>query len=98
LYVPLFYGLAGEAKEAQIKKIYTKFDYLTKYVLNGRQYLVGNTFSVADALFYVFLTWNGHVGVDLSAYPEIKTYSEFVGALPCVVNAVAAMAISPSST
>eukprot|EP00598_Pedospumella_elongata_P007396 CAMPEP_0184985724 /NCGR_PEP_ID=MMETSP1098-20130426/14264_1 /TAXON_ID=89044 /ORGANISM="Spumella elongata, Strain CCAP 955/1" /LENGTH=205 /DNA_ID=CAMNT_0027509821 /DNA_START=41 /DNA_END=658 /DNA_ORIENTATION=+ len=98
LYVPLFYGLAGEAKEAQIKKIYTKFEYITKYVLNGRQYLVGNTFSVADGLFYIFLTWNDHVGVDLTSFPEIRAYSEFIGALPCVAEAVAAMSADPSST
>ena len=97
-YGPLFYGLEGEAKEAQIKKIGTKFDYITKNLLNGHQYLVGDKFSIADAYFYIILSWSGYVGVDLSAHPEIKAYSEFIGAQPFVVAAHAAMATKPSST
>ncbi len=97
-YGPLFYGLEGEAKAAQVKKIGTKFDYISKNLLNGHQYLVGDKFSIADAYFYIILSWSGYVGVDLSAHPEIKAYSEFVGALPFVDAAHAAMANKPSST
>eukprot|EP01032_Pedospumella_encystans_P008187 gene8187-9746_t len=97
-YGPLFYGLEGEAKGAQIKKIGTKFDYITKNLLNGHQYLVGDKFSIADAYFYIILSWSGYVGVDLTPYPKIKAYSEFIGSLPFVVAAHAAMATKPSST
>jgi len=97
-YGPLFYGLEGEAKEAQMKKIGTKFDYITKNLLNGHQYLVGDKFSIADAYLFVILSWSGYVGVDLTAYPEIKAYSEFIGALPFVLKAQAAMATNPATT
>eukprot|EP01034_Spumella_vulgaris_P047261 gene47261-biopygen4712 len=97
-YGPLFYGLEGEAKAAQIKKIGTKFDYITKNLLNGHQYLVGDKFSIADAYFYIILSWSGYVGVDLSTHSEVKAYSEFIGALPFVVAAHAAMATNPAST
>ena len=98
LYGPLFYGLQGEAREAQVKTIFSKFDFITKNLLNGHQYLVGDKFSIVDAYFYIILTWNSDVSVDLTSYPEIQAYSEFIGALPCVVEAVAAMAADPSST
>eukprot|EP00388_Colpodella_angusta_P038505 GDKK01044614.1.p2 GENE.GDKK01044614.1~~GDKK01044614.1.p2 ORF type:complete len:215 (+),score=70.88 GDKK01044614.1:1-645(+) len=96
-YGPLFYGLEGDAKEAQLKKISSKLEYIAKNVLKGN-YLVGEKFTIADSYFYIILSWSGYVGVDVAAHPTIKAYQEFIGALPFVVEAHAAMATNPSST
>ena len=96
-YGPLFYGLEGDAKEAQLKKVASKFEYISKNVLKGN-YLVGDKFTVADAYFYIILSWSGYVGVDVAAYPTIKAYSEFIGNLDFVKEAHAAIATNPSST
>ena len=96
-YGPLFGGLEGEAKEAQLKKVATKLEYVQKHLLT-KQYLVGDKFSIADSYLYIILSWSGYVGVDLTAFPAVKAYSEFIGALPFVVQAHAAMATNPTST
>jgi len=93
----LFLGAAGDAREAALNKIYAKFEYITKHVLKGH-YLVGDQFSIADAQLYIILSWHPYVGVDLNTNPAIKAYYEFIGALPFVVKAHAAMATNPSST
>lgn len=97
-YGPLFYGLEGEAKEAQLKKVSTKLEYIATHVLKSNNYLVGDKFSIADSYLYIILSWSGYVGVDLTAHPTIKAYSEFIGALPFVVKAHAAMATNPATT
>ena len=99
-YGPLFGGLTGDAKEAQLKKVAAKLEYVTKHLLKGNQnqYLVGDKFSIADSYFYIILSWSGYVGVDLSAFPALQAYSAFIGALPFVVKAHAAIATNPSST
>ena len=97
-YGPLFGGLSGEVKEAQLKKVATKLEYVTKHLLKGHHYLVGDKFSIADSYLYIILSWSGYVGVDLSAFPALQAYSAFIGALPFVVKAHAAIATNPSST
>ena len=96
-YGPLFYGLEGDAKEAQLKKVSSKLEYIAKNVLKGH-YLIGDKFTVADSYFYIILSWSGYVGVDVTSHPSIKAYSEFIGALPTVVKAHALIATNPSST
>ena len=98
LHSALFMGAEGDAREAALKKIYAKFEYITKHVLKGNQYLVGDKFSIADIHLYIILSWHPYVGVDLASNPAIKAYFEYIGALPAVVKAHAAMAANPSST
>ena len=81
-----------------MKKIGTKFDYIAKHLLNGHQYLVGDKFSIADAYFYVILSWGDQVSFDMSPYPEMNAYRDFIGALPFVAEAMAAMNTNPYST
>lgn len=98
-YAPLFYGIEGEARVAQYKKIDTKLEYLQKHVLNGgKKYVVGDKFTIADSYLYVILSWGAHVGVDLSRFPDLVAYHAAISALPFVVKAHALMATGPSST
>jgi len=95
---PLFGGLTGDAKEAQFKKINAKLEYLAKHVLQGRHFLVGDKFTIADSYLYVILGWSAYTGFDLASNPTFQAYREYIGALPFVVEANAKMATSPSST
>ncbi len=46
---PLFNpALTGEAKEAQLAKLYTKLQYLVNHDLKNRDYLVGDAFTVGE--------------------------------------------------
>ncbi|MCX7238838.1 MAG: glutathione transferase GstA [Burkholderiales bacterium] len=58
--------------------------------LAGKQYLMGDHFTVADAYLFVVSGWAKHVGLDLSAFVNLLAYRERVGARPAVVAAMKA--------
>ena len=93
---PLFNPqITAEAKAAQITKLNTKLQYLVDHDLKGKDYLVGNHFTVADSYLHIVLSWSKYVGVDLSAYPTLVAYYDRVNSLPFVKEAHAAMAAAP---
>ncbi|EHL99011.1 putative glutathione S-transferase [Acetobacteraceae bacterium AT-5844] len=58
--------------------------------LEGRSYLMGDTFTVADAYLFTVLRWTKAVNVDLSAWPVFQAYSDRVAARPHVAAAMQA--------
>jgi glutathione S-transferase len=75
----------GVTKEA----IGAKLDYLTKQ-LNGRSFLTGEAFTVADAYLFVILGWTKHVGIDLGKWPVLDAYSARIAGRPAVKAALKA--------
>ncbi len=63
-------------------------DYLAKR-LGNRDYLVGDSFTVADAYFVTLLNWFRYVGSDLKRWPAIDAYHQRHLARPSVKQAVA---------
>ena len=47
--------------------------------LAGKDYLMGKTFTVADAYLFVVVGWSKHVGIDTSKYPNLSAYLARVG-------------------
>ena len=66
-----------------------RFDFLSKQ-LEGKPYLTGDTFTVADGYLYTILTWTGHLGIDLGKWPVLKAYVERVSQRPAVQAALKA--------
>jgi glutathione S-transferase len=58
--------------------------------LNGKPYLMGDQFTVADAYLFTVLSWTGRVDFDLSPWPVFKEYRERIAARPAVQAALAA--------
>ncbi len=58
--------------------------------LEGRDYLLGADFSVADAYLFTVLSWFRVVPVDLSAWPVLQAYQARVAARPAVQAALKA--------
>ena len=58
--------------------------------LAGKQYLMGDSFNVADGYLFTVTNWAGFVGMDLSAYTHLVAYRTRVGARPAVVAAMKA--------
>jgi len=58
--------------------------------LAGKQYLMGDQFTVADGYLFVVTNWAQYVGLDLSPYPNLVAYRARVGARPAVVAAMKA--------
>ncbi len=58
--------------------------------LAGKQYLMGNKFTVADAYLFTVLRWSPRVGIDLSKSPNVTAYMDRVAARPKVQEALKA--------
>jgi glutathione S-transferase len=87
---PLFRSTTPEDYKKIAKETLAKrFDWLAKE-LAGKQYLMGDKFTVADAYLFTVLRWSEHVGIDLGRWPQIKAYVDRVGARPKVKEALEA--------
>lgn len=60
--------------------------------LEGKAYLTGDGFTVADAFAFTVLSWAPRVGLDLSPWPNLVAFAERVAARPAVQAAIAAEA------
>ncbi|WP_377808631.1 glutathione transferase GstA [Azospirillum sp. A29] len=60
--------------------------------LDGKAYLTGDSFTVADAYAYTVLSWLPRIKFDLSPFPNLTAFAERVAARPAVQAAHAAEA------
>jgi glutathione S-transferase len=79
--------LPDSERELVMKKIARRFEYID-FALKGKQFLMGDTFTVSDGYLFTMLTWTKLVGIELTDYPEIATYINRVGARPAVQTAL----------
>ncbi len=87
---PMFRPTTPDAyKELSRENIGKRFDWLDKQ-LAGKQYLMGDKFSVADAYLFAVARWSPRVNIDISKWPNIKAFVERVAARPKVQEALKA--------
>lgn len=58
--------------------------------LDAHPYLIGDSFSVADAYLFTVLSWTGFVKVDITPWPSLAAFVERMKARPGVQAALAA--------
>ena len=58
--------------------------------LEGKQYLMGDTFSVADAYLFTVTNWSKFVGLDISGLANLGAFMGRVAARPAVQEALKA--------
>lgn len=58
--------------------------------LEGRQFLMGDTFTVADCYLFTVLNWAGFVKLDLGRWPAVQAYHQRVAQRPAVLAALKA--------
>jgi glutathione S-transferase len=63
------------AKQAAKALVAPTLDYLTKR-LDGREVLVGDRFTVADAYLVTMLNWFAFIGTDLATWPVLQAYHQ----------------------
>jgi glutathione S-transferase len=80
--------LADEAKAFFKDRVMGKFKYVDS-MLAGRDYLMGNQFTVADGYLFTMLTWADRMKFDLSAMPNLLAYKARIAARPKVQEALA---------
>ena len=79
--------LADEAKAFFKERVMGKFKYVDSQ-LAGRDYLMGQHFTVADGYLFTMLTWADRMKFDLSAFPNLLAYKARVAARPRVQEAL----------
>jgi glutathione S-transferase len=89
-YSPLFNpATSDEAKEMYRAALAKKLEFVSQS-LSNRTYLLGDTFSVADAYLFTVLRWCDYVGLNLEQWPVLKTFFERVAHRPMVHAALVA--------
>jgi glutathione S-transferase len=66
-----------------------RLDWVAKQ-LEGKQYIMGDKFTVADAYLFTILNWAGPSKFDMSKWPTITDYQKRVAARPKVQEALKA--------
>lgn len=89
---PFFSGV--ELDDARRKKadagVQRRAAHIERSLADGRDFLMGDTFSVADAYAFVVLNWAGFVGVSLDAHPKTQSYVARIAARPTSIKAMIA--------
>jgi glutathione S-transferase len=58
--------------------------------LEGRQYLMGDAFTIADAYLFTVTNWTGHTGIDISGMKNLSAFQARMAARPAVQAALKA--------
>jgi glutathione S-transferase len=76
-----------EFKKLSKENLGKRFDWLNGQ-LAGRQYLMGDKFTIADAYLFTVLRWSPRIEIDLARWPNLKAYVDRVAARPKVREAL----------
>ena len=87
-FSPLFKpDTPADARKIAEENLAKRFDWLS-IRLADRKFLMGETFTVADAYLFTVLRWSGLVHVDLARWPVLTAYLARVGERPKVKEAL----------
>jgi glutathione S-transferase len=87
-FSPLFNPASSQdMKEAAVTALAKKFDWLSGF-LGKKPFLLGNTFTAADAYLFTLLTWTAHVKIDLGKWPILAEFKDRVAKRPKVIEAM----------
>ena len=89
---PFFSGkeLDSDARQKAEAGVARRAAYVEQSLSDGRTFLLGETFSVADAYAFVVLNWAGFVGVNLDAFPKTQAYVARIAVRPSAIKAMVA--------
>ena len=89
-FSPLFTpNMPEQAKDIAKARLISRLSWVDGE-LAGKNYLMGDTFTVADAYLFVVAGWGKHVGVDISGMTHLGAFMARVGARPAVQEALRA--------
>lgn len=89
-FSPLFNpALPEEARPIFKKKLLDRFGWVNQQ-LAGKSYLMGETFTVADAYLFVITGWAGRVGVDIAGLENLAAHQARMRQRPAVQAALQA--------
>ena len=87
-FSPLFNpATPDEMKKAFAEKLVQRFKFVDGE-LAGKNYVMGDHFTVADAYLYVVTRWTKPTNMDISGFPNLVAHHERVNARPAVQEAL----------
>ena len=90
-FSPLFSpDISEAAKAATIKNIERRLDFFNNFLGDGRQYLMGSTFSIADAYLFTVANWTNAKDINLGKWPNVAAFMARIGAREKVREAMKA--------
>ncbi len=93
-FSPLFNpAYPEEAKAINREKLLGRYTWVDEQ-LAGRQYLMGDEYSVADAYLYTVTRWTVPMKLDISSRANLAAFMARVGQRPAVQRALAAEGLS----
>jgi glutathione S-transferase len=89
-FSPLFNPKASAELKAMVREaLAQRFDYLSTQ-LQGKSFLMGDTFTVADGYLFTVLGWTKPTHIDLEKWPVLSAYTKQISARPAVRAAMQA--------
>lgn len=89
-FSPLFNkAVSLEVKDRAHELLIKRLSYVETQLVN-KPYLMGNSFTVADAYMFVVVSWSDHVGFDLAQFPRLREYLARIAKRPAVQAAMKA--------
>ncbi len=89
-YSPLFNpAMPEEGKAVYRERLKGRYKYVNEQ-LEGKQFLMGDGFSAADAYLFTVTSWAKHVGVDITGLANVQAFVERVASRPSVQAALKA--------
>lgn len=83
-FSPLFNPKSpAETKAMTVDTLGVRIGWVDK-MLEGRSFLMGEQFTIADAYLFTVLGWSRYVNIDLKTWPNVAAFMERVGARPSV--------------
>jgi glutathione S-transferase len=96
---PLFNPtISAEVKAHVLASYKKKLTYVNDTLLAGKTFVVGESFTIADAYLMIVLSWSPYVGLDLAEFPVAAAYLASMKALPAVAKAFEFIATTPTHT
>jgi glutathione S-transferase len=89
-FAPLFNPATPDVyKPIAVANLHKKFAYI-EGMLASKNYLTGDTFTVADGYLFTVTSWTKFVNIDTSAYKNLEAFMARVAARPKVQEALKA--------
>lgn len=82
-FSPMFNPATSDEQKKSIKeRLAGRFDFVEKSLGDGRSYLTGEKFTIADAYMFTIVNWSNFTGIDLGPWPKLKAFQARVSARP----------------
>lgn len=89
-FTPLFQPTSDDTKAWAKERVNKALAHYESLFADGREYLMGKDFSVADAYLFTVTNWGQFVGVPLDPYPKVQAFMTRMAARPAVQAALKA--------